>query len=162
VVRTLLALPQTPQVVVITGRNEALAAELRAFASPLLAVRGFIDNMADYLAACDLVIGKAGPASVMEALAVGRPLLVTGYAGLNEVKLLRFLVTRGLGHEVRDLAGLFALVGGYQASPHRLAAVADGCRQLDLAGMTARLASYLQQAATHGFPAERSRQGGLV
>jgi len=160
-VHALLALPQTPQVVVIAGHNEALAGALRAFASPRLAVRGFIDNMADYLAACDLVIGKAGPASVMEALAVGRPLLVTGCAGLNEVKLQRFLVERGLGHEV-SVATLAALVSGYQASPQRLEAVAAGCRQLALAGMTARLADYLQQAATRGFPAERSQHGGLA
>jgi len=162
VVGALLAMPQTPQVVVIAGRNEALARELRAFASPQLAVRGFVDDMADYLAACDLVIGKAGPASVMEALAVGRPVLVTGYAGLNEVKLLRFLIERGLGHEVRELATLPALVRDYQAAPERLEAVADGCRQLAIAGMTERLAGYLQQAATRGFPAERRQAGGLA
>ena len=162
VVLALLAMPQTPQVVVIAGRNQALVEALTALGSPHLAVRGFIDNMADYLAACDLVIGKAGPASVMEALAVGRPVLVTGYAGLNEVKLLRFLVTRGLGHEVRNLASLSALVHDYQTSPQRLVAVAEGCRRLDLAGMTERLADYLQQAVTGGFPAKRQQQGGLA
>lgn len=162
VVRSLLTLPDPPQVVVISGRNEALAQQLRALDDERLVVCGFVEAMADYLAAADLVIGKAGPASVMEALAVGRPVLVTGCAGLNEVKLLRFLVARGLGHEARDLATLRALVMDYQTSPQRLAEVAARAKVLDIAGMTERLAAYLAEVVFRGFPARRRHQGGLA
>jgi UDP-N-acetylglucosamine:LPS N-acetylglucosamine transferase len=142
----LAALPGRPQVVVITGRNEVLARDLRAVA-PQVLVRGYVDDMATQLAACDVVVGKAGPASVMEALAVGRPVLATGHAGLNEVKLLRWVEARGLGHATHDLASLRRRVAAYAAEPGRLEAVARACRDVDLAGMTHRLAERILSAA---------------
>src|SRR3712207_7972196 len=49
----------------------------------------------------DVFVGKAGPSSVYEALAVGRPVLASGYAGLNELGVVRFIESRGLGHQDR-------------------------------------------------------------
>ncbi len=63
-------------------------------------VRAYVDDMHRYLAAADVVIGKAGPASVMEALAVGRPVLVTSSAGLNERRVVEFLQAHALGRYV--------------------------------------------------------------
>jgi UDP-N-acetylglucosamine:LPS N-acetylglucosamine transferase len=139
VATALAALPAAPQVVLITGRNEALARDLRAAPTPRLVVRGFVDDMATHLAASDVVVGKAGPASVMEALAVGRPILVTDHAGLNEHKLLRWLEARALGHAIDDLHELRHHVELLASEPARRAAVAQACRELDLHGATRRL-----------------------
>lgn len=147
----LASLAEPPQVVVVTGRNEGLARALRSRAEPHVVVRGFVDEMADHLAAADVVIGKAGPSSVMEAVAVGRPMVVTGCAGLNEVRLLRYAAERGLARaalrtdevacRVADMiAGL-----GAPAPNDRLAPAAAEVR----AG-TARVARALVAAAGHG------------
>ena len=101
IVKSLLSHPLKPQVVVIAGRNQKLLNQLINLNHSKLHPKGFINNMADYLAACDVVIGKAGPASVMETLAVGRPLLVTSYAGINELKLCKFLEKEGLGQRIK-------------------------------------------------------------
>lgn len=147
VVAALRSLPDAPQIVVVCGRNAALAEALRSAADPGLIVRGHVDDMATELAACDLVIGKGGPASVMEALAVGRPVLVTGVAGLNEAALLRFVSERGLGHDAQRTADLRRLVRAYQGSPDAAAAVGERARRLALAAMAARLGAYLVAAA---------------
>ena len=73
--------------------------------------------MATYLAASDVFVGKAGPASVYEAVVVGRPALVTGYAGLNEVGVARLVEERGLGRYVRTPEELLQEVRRYALDP---------------------------------------------
>src|SRR5690606_22671400 len=107
---------QGVQVIAVCGRNEELRGRLEAAraASPALAdrlrVRGFADDMELLLAASDVVAGKAGPASTMEALAVGRPVLAASYAGLNEREVVRFLSAYGLGEHTAGFHGLPAAV----------------------------------------------------
>lgn len=158
VVRTLLEHPLKPHVVVVTGRNTVLREQLE----PLENVRalGFIDTMADYLAACDVVVGKAGPASVMEALAVGRPVLAVSYAGLNEAKLVRFLAQKRLGAYVPHSAQLSAKLYEFAEVSTRQQ-VADTAKTLDIEVMTHDLSSYLAEAARHGFPENPLRLSGL-
>lgn len=160
IVRALRSLPNPPQIEVIAGRNPALAANLTATFGGDAVVRGFVDDMATHLAAADVVVGKPGGATFMEVAAVGRPLLVPGVAGLNEVRALRFLERHGLGHDVRDLRGLRARVAAYVADPEALRTVSAACRELDLAGQTARLGAYLAGVARHGVPAAPRTEGG--
>ena len=149
------------QVIAVTGHNERLRARLEAGSGPNLIVRGFVDNMAEYLAACDLMVGKAGPASVLEALAVGRPVLVTRYAGLNERKLVRFLSERRLGAYTPDLRRLTREVARYRSAPERLCDVSRRSAALGLDEMTEQLAHYLAYAATHGLTEARFEGRGL-
>lgn len=148
-VRTLLEHPLRPQVVVATGRNRALRERLGRFEG--VRALGFTDQMAEYLAACDVVVGKAGPASVTEALAVGRGVLVTSYAGLNEAKLVRFLERKGLGAYVPGSAQLSARLFEFASAGVR-ARVAERSRALGLGAMTRDLSRYVADAATRGFP----------
>jgi UDP-N-acetylglucosamine:LPS N-acetylglucosamine transferase len=149
-VRALLSSGISSQVVVIAGRNEALKKELKALGTERLRIEGFVDDMATYLAASDVFVGKAGPASVYEALVVGRPTLVTGYAGLNEVGVARFVEERRLGRLVRTPAMLLDEVRRYASDPGLLEEVAVRCRELDLAAATERLAHYIVRCATVG------------
>lgn len=140
------------QVVAITGRNEALKRELRTLQPPGsgLRVEGFVENMAEYLAASDLFVGKAGPSSVYEALAVGRPVLATGYAGLNELGVARYIEREGLGCYVATTAALVGEVRRYAADPALLQKVARRCKALDLASRTERFAHHIVRFATAG------------
>jgi UDP-N-acetylglucosamine:LPS N-acetylglucosamine transferase len=149
-VRALLGSDVSPQVVVIAGRNEALRRELKALGTRGLRIEGFVEDMAAYLAASDVFVGKAGPASVYEALVVGRPTLVTGYAGLNEVGVARFIEGRGLGRYVKSPGALVDEVGRYASDPALLEGVALRCRELDLASATERLAHYIVRYARAG------------
>jgi 1,2-diacylglycerol 3-beta-galactosyltransferase len=149
-VRTLLGSDVSPQVVVLAGRNEALKKELKALGTSGLRIEGFVEDVATYLAASDVFIGKAGPASVYEALVVGRPALVTGYAGLNEVGVARFVESRRLGRYVRTPGALLEEVRRYASDPALLEEIARRCREMDLAAATERLAHYIVRYARVG------------
>ena len=151
-VRALLDLYVPLQVVVIVGRNEGLKKKLRALGTgkSLLRIEGYVEDMATYLAASDVFVGKAGPASVFEAIVVGRPALVTGYAGLNEVGVARLVEERGLGRYVRTPEELLQEVRRYTLDPALLEEVARRCRELDPAAATERLAHYVVRYAGLG------------
>jgi 1,2-diacylglycerol 3-beta-galactosyltransferase len=135
--------------VAITGRNEALREELRRLRPGTngLRIEGFVEDMATYLAASDVFVGKAGPSSVFEALAVGRPVLASGYAGLNELGVVRFIEAQGLGRHVRTNAALTREVRRYAGDPTLLEEVARRCRRLNLASSTERFAHHIVRYA---------------
>jgi UDP-N-acetylglucosamine:LPS N-acetylglucosamine transferase len=149
-VRTLVR--EVPQVVVVTGRNRALEEELGGFegAGGRLVVEGYVEDMAARLAASDVFVGKAGPASVYEALAVGRPVLMTGYTAFNELGVVRFVESRGLGRFVPGRRGSGALVEAvrrYARDEGLLREVASRCRELGLPEQTERLARRISLCA---------------
>jgi 1,2-diacylglycerol 3-beta-galactosyltransferase len=84
---------------VVTGRNQALHRKLTGRPAPPLHthVYGFVDNMEQLMAACDAVITKAGPGTIMEAAAVCRPLILTGAVGLQEEGNISFVLDSGIG-----------------------------------------------------------------
>lgn len=144
---------QAVQVVAVAGRNAALKVEFDRLAEryPRFHAVGFTDRMPAYLAATDLVVGKAGPASTMEALAVGRPVLATSYAGLNEERVVRFLQTRGLGGYAPSLGALAAQVEAWRGPAKRRTA-AETAQALDFGGMSARVAAYISAVARGETP----------
>jgi 1,2-diacylglycerol 3-beta-galactosyltransferase len=69
-------LPET-QLILICGRNKKLAEQLRAM--PAVAprfVEGFTSEIPYYMHLCDFFIGKPGPGSVSEAMAMKLPVIV--------------------------------------------------------------------------------------
>lgn len=140
------------QVVAITGRNVVLREELRGLRSEAdgLRVEGFVENMAEYLAASDVFVGKGGPSSVYEAFAVGRPVLATEYAGLNELGMVQYLENEGLGRYVRTAATLTGEVRRYAEDPALLEEVARRCREMDLASTAERFAHHIVGYALSG------------
>lgn len=147
------------QVVAVAGRNADLERALREMATerPGLMPLGFTDRMPTLLAAADLVVGKAGPASTMEALAVGRPLLITAYAGLNEERVVRFVQSRGLGSYAPRPADVTRQLAQWREPARRQRAQAAAA-ELDFPGMSQRLARYLA-ALARGEAADAAARG---
>ncbi|MHB8589066.1 MAG: MGDG synthase family glycosyltransferase [Candidatus Dormibacteraceae bacterium] len=97
-VRALAWEPYQWQLVVVAGRNEKLRrrlGELR-FATPTL-VLGFVDYMPELMRACDMVVTKAGPGAIAEALATGLPLIITGFLPGQETPNVDYVVDSGFG-----------------------------------------------------------------
>ncbi|HEY0831564.1 MAG TPA: glycosyltransferase [Candidatus Dormibacteraeota bacterium] len=97
-VRALAWEPYQWQLVVVAGRNEKLRRrldELR-FATPTL-VLGFVDYMPELMRACDMVVTKAGPGAIAEALATGLPLIITGFLPGQETPNVDYVVDSGFG-----------------------------------------------------------------
>ncbi len=86
------------QLVIVAGRNESLKKKLEAEKWNVpVRVNGFVTNMPDWMRASDLVITKAGPATIMETLAAGRPLLLSGYLPGQEKGNVDFVLQSGVG-----------------------------------------------------------------
>lgn len=140
------------QVVVITGKNTRLRENLKSLRRDGLVVEGFVDDVAVRLAAADVFVGKAGPASVYEAFAAGLPVIVTGYAGLNELGTTRRIERLGLGVYAGDPAALVKAARRYASNPALLEEVARHCDEMNIAENTEDLAHYVVRYAESGGP----------
>jgi UDP:flavonoid glycosyltransferase YjiC (YdhE family) len=60
-------------------------------------IYGFVNNMEELMGASDLVITKAGPGTLMEALVIGRPVIVTEAIGMQERGNIDFVLNHELG-----------------------------------------------------------------
>lgn len=91
------AFPQL-QLLVVTGRNSALRERLDACGfGPYVRVFGFVNNMEELMAASDIVVTKAGPGTLMEALVMRRPVIVTQAVGMQERGNIDFVLNHELG-----------------------------------------------------------------
>ena len=86
------------QLVVIAGRNQALFDKLRATAWHIpVRVEGFVTNMPEWMRASDLIVTKAGPGTISEALACGLPILLSGFLPGQETGNVTFVEQSGVG-----------------------------------------------------------------
>jgi len=68
------------QMAIIAGRNQVLLQRLRAEPWPVpVTILGYVDAMADWMAAAELLVTKAGPGTLAEAACVGLPVAITGF-----------------------------------------------------------------------------------
>lgn len=99
------------QLAVVCGRNDALRSRLAARRWPLpVRVASYVDDMPVWMAAADLLVSKAGPGTIAEALACGLPLLLSSYVPGQETGNVRYVQESG--------------VGIYCSDPQQIAAVA--------------------------------------
>ncbi len=112
-----LAASQLPiQVIVVTGRNHQLYQELAARQDTLgvpAKILGFVENMPDLMHAADVIVTKAGPGTIMEALSCGLPIILSSAIPGQEVGNIAFVANHQVGvhaptpeaivHAVRDI-----------------------------------------------------------
>jgi 1,2-diacylglycerol 3-beta-galactosyltransferase len=99
------------QMAIIAGRNETLLRQLRAEPWPIPVIPlGFVEQMADWMAAADLLITKAGPGTIAEAACVGVPVLVTDFIPGQESGNVAWIEDTGAGAFARDLDRVAELV----------------------------------------------------
>ncbi len=88
------------QLVVIAGRNAQLQRRLEEAGDELgrdARVLGFVENVADYMRAADVLLTKAGPGTIAEAAAVGLPVVLYEYISGQERGNLDYVRSRGAG-----------------------------------------------------------------
>jgi len=122
-------------VAVLTARHRLLKDRLDTRGRELtgrtrLLPLGFRDDVPLWLAAADIVVAKAGPASTLEALAVGAPIGHVYVAGSHERLVVDFALSRGVGAwwpqpraGAREVAGWLADAPALAAWRSRVAAV---------------------------------------
>jgi len=112
VARRLAGHASLAQIAIIAGHNQALLRQLHAESWPMsVTILGFVEDMAGWLSAADLLISKAGPGTLAEAACVGVPVIITGFVPGQEAGNVTWFEQSG--------AGVFASV------PERVAALVD-------------------------------------
>ena len=117
--------PSPVTLVAIAGKNSPLEARCRRLAQTLdspelvVRVRGFVPNMAEWMGASDVVVTKPGGLTLVEALGVGRPLILLPARGGQEEINRRWAVAAGAAVNCPEphlagslLRGLFSDSGG--------------------------------------------------
>jgi processive 1,2-diacylglycerol beta-glucosyltransferase len=91
------------QVVLVVGRNAALEHELRGLyqSNPRYTVLGWVDNMYEWMAAADLLLGKPGGGTVIEALTCGLPLLAFDPRPGDEERACLWIAKQRVGHWIK-------------------------------------------------------------
>ena len=86
------------QLVVIAGRNQVLRRKLETTRWQMpVHIQGFVTNMPAWMRAADVIITKAGPGTISEALACGLPILLSGYLPGQETGNVTFVEQNGVG-----------------------------------------------------------------
>jgi 1,2-diacylglycerol 3-beta-galactosyltransferase len=101
---------------VICGRNRRAEKKLQGLTTQSgkpVPVHGFVDNMAEWVRAADLVITKAGPGTIAECLCCGTPMILSWYLPGQERGNVEWVVDSGAGRYVPTLRGLIDTVAEF-------------------------------------------------
>lgn len=101
------------QLVVVCGRNRRAVQRLRGLQDSRgrpVTVLGFVSTMPQLMRAADLVVSKAGPGTIAEALCSGVPILLTWYLPGQEHGNIDWVVDTNCGRWVPKLGGMIDTV----------------------------------------------------
>lgn len=112
------------QVLAVAGRNHTARQRLAGMPVPpgsRLVSFGFVDSMAQLLAAADLVVAKSGGLTTAECLAVGVPMVVRDPIPGQEERNADYLLEQGAGVKAHSLPVLRFKLSALLRDPARLA-----------------------------------------
>ena len=149
--RAIAAATLDVDVVVICGRNERARSALdglRTTTGRAVTVLGYVDNMAEWMRASDVVVSKAGPGTIAEALCCGLPLLLVWYLPGQERGNVEWVVDIGAGRFVpRDDQLVDAVAELAQPGSETLAAMRRAVRMAARPDATRRIAELIASVA---------------
>ena len=107
------------QIVLAAGNNKSMAARFAGYKQ--VYTLPFTENIAPYMAAADVIVGKAGASFISEAFTLEKPFLVTSFIPGQESANLRFIEQHELGWICLEPASLQNLLARVAATPALLA-----------------------------------------
>ncbi len=115
------------QIILATGTNELLHA--RFAHTPRVYALPFTREIARYMQLGDVIMGKAGPNMLFEAVTLGKPFIATTYIRGQETPNLDFIRNHNLGWVALDAGEQRALIYALVHDPSRLTAQARAVEQ---------------------------------
>ncbi len=140
-------------VVAICGRNSRLQrrlADLAAASDGRLTVKGFVDNMADWLRCADVAVTKAGPETIAEATCCAVPLILTSHLPGQETGNVDFVVRAGAGRSARGTRQLLSEIDQLRQDPSRLEVMRAASARLSRPHAAVDVAAFLARLADAG------------
>ena len=136
------------QYIIACGRNQELYSYLQKLAGEhqgktKLLPQGFITNMQEWIAASDLILGKAGAATTFEALVMNRPIFHTNYIAYNEKTNVDFCIEKGIGNYIPEPKQLVEVLEPLTKDRTPLEILVDKIRALGIQPGTLDIAKHL-------------------
>ncbi len=152
------------EVAVICGHNHGARRTLERHAARSggrLLVRGFVDDMADWLRCADVVVTKAGPGTIAEAICCGAPLVLTSHVPGQERGNTEFVAAAGAGLHAPTLRQLVARIDQLRRDPAAVAAMRAASARIGRPGAAAEVAALLASLVpASAVPASAAASGG--
>jgi 1,2-diacylglycerol 3-beta-galactosyltransferase len=147
--RTALAIAEArlpAAIAVITGRNKNLKERLEARSWPVPTfIYGFVREMPDFMRAADILVTKAGPGTISEALIAGLPMLLYSRLPGQEDGNVTFVVSERAGLWTPRPEAIVAALKDWLEHPEKLAQAAANCRRLARPGAARQIARLLAE-----------------
>ncbi len=142
-----LASEITPtQLVVVCGNNQEMVSDL---SSPTrrwprgvtVHVKGFIQNVHEFMGASNLLVTKAGPGTIAEAMILGLPLVLSTFLPGQEEGNVPYVVDNGFGlFSGEDAHAIADSVAELLNDENRLVNMSNRAKELSLPGATLAIA----------------------
>jgi processive 1,2-diacylglycerol beta-glucosyltransferase len=149
--RTALAeLGRDVTVVAIVGRNAALEARVRRAARDShveTRVLGFVDNVAEYMLASDVLLTKPGGLTAAEALSAELPMIMVRPLPGQEERNARYLASRGAAVRASRRGDLASALAGILDEPDRVASLRRAAEQIRMPFAAETIAERIAQLA---------------
>lgn len=117
--------------VVIAGRNQSLKERLQKVKWPIPTfVHGFVREMPDFMRAADVLVTKAGPGTISEALNAGLPMILYSRLPGQEDGNVSYVVSNGAGVWAPHPDQIVAALQSWLHSPAERASAAQACIRL--------------------------------
>jgi 1,2-diacylglycerol 3-beta-galactosyltransferase len=116
---------------IITGRNRKLKASLQSRNWPMPTfIYGFVREMPNFMNAADILLTKAGPGTITEALNAGLPMILYSRLPGQEDGNVVFVVAAGAGVWAPKPREIVSVLQGWLENPEKRLRVAENCRRV--------------------------------
>ena len=116
--------------VVIAGRNVELKENLEARQWPMTTlIYGFVHEMPDFMRAADILVTKAGPSTITEALNAGLPMILYSRLPGQEDGNVDYVISEGVGVWAPKTSYIVSALQAWIAHPKQLELAAEACCQ---------------------------------
>lgn len=122
-IERVLASGENLQVILATGTNSSLLMRFKSVRN--LYALPFTKEIAPFMAAADVIMGKAGPNMLFEAITLGKPFIVTAYIPGQEEANLAFIRRHHLGWIALDPTMQRTLLTNLSTNSSELQAMAE-------------------------------------
>lgn len=133
--------------IIVCGKSRTLLRESiiikKLYKNANIRVYGFTQKMYELINIADVVIAKAGPATLMEILGLGKPVVVSNYIKGQEQGNVDFLVQNKLGWFIREPHLICKKIKELLESKGAHAATLDRIESMNLHSGTNEIAKYI-------------------
>jgi 1,2-diacylglycerol 3-beta-galactosyltransferase len=114
--------------VIVAGRNQELKEHLEARQWPMKTlIYGFVHEMPDFMRAADILLTKAGPSTITEALNAGLPMILYSRLPGQEDGNVDYVISKGVGVWAPKTSYIVSAIKAWLDHPQQLELASEAC-----------------------------------